>query len=517
MRLHLATLFLLTLVAGWLRFTGTSFGLPGLFRPDEEYMLNPAMGFVNDWNPHFSIYPAAQMYIQHFALFLYARAHGEQDDFREFYAGDNYPTAHLVARGASATLGAATVPAIYFAVAPIFGIPAALAAASIITFSTMHVLNSKFATTDVGTVFWLTLAIAMILRIANYGRWRDYIFAGIFSGLATATKYPAGAIVFGVAAAHLGACWRGRGLLRAFVDPRIYVAAILTFLAFFCGTPYTLLDWAQTLRDYTYQRTFIVNGYSAAGYGWQWLFLRTMPDCFGLAVCILLILGMLWATTGKHGGLSLLAFIGATFIALIRSHQLFYRYILIPFPAMVVLSAILIADLIELAETKFGLRVGKVIAISCVAFMLMPSLIRDLQLDHLLRNTDTRIIARQWLIAHVASGSGIAEIDDTTLYGKPPLRDIYRIEPFANPLALRRKNVSWILSDSYPALFYSRGPLPNEAAELNSQAILVFDTDPLLYGAPTPVFDPNDAFYAPLQHISSVARPGPRIRIWKLK
>jgi hypothetical protein len=514
---YLALLIVLTLVAGWLRFTGTAFGLPGLFRPDEEYMLNPAMGFVNDWNPHFSIYPAAQMYVQHFALMVYARAHGEKDDFRDFYQGDSYPTAHLVARGASATLGAATVPAIYYAAAPVFGVPAGLAAAAIVTFSTMHVLNSKFATTDVGTVFWLTLAIAMIVRIANYGRWRDYILAGVFCGLATATKYPAGAIVFGVAAAHLGNCRRGRGLLRAMVDPRIYVAAILTFLAFFCGTPYTLLDWSQTLRDYGYQRTFVVNGYSAAGYGWRWLFLRTMPDCFGLAICVLLILGMLWALTGRRGSFSLLAFIAATFIALIRSHQLFYRYILIPFPAMVILAAILVADLFELAELQLGRKIGIAVIVVFLGLILTPSLVRDLQLDHLLQKTDTRILARQWMMSHVAPGSPIAEVDDTTMYGKPPLRDIYNVQAFTDPALLRKRNVLWVVSDSYPALFYSRGPLPGEAAELDSQATLVFDTDPLVDGGPQPVFDINDAFYAPLQHISGISRPGPRIRIWKLK
>ncbi len=32
-----------------------------------------------------------------------------------------------------------------------------------------------------------------------------------------------------------------------------------------------------------------------------------------------------------------------------------------------------------------------------------------------------------------------------------------------------------------------------------------------------PVFDQNDAFYVPFQHISSMRRPGPRIRIWMLK
>lgn len=480
-------------------------------------MLNPALSFGTDWNPHFSIYPAAQMYVQHLALWGYARAHGQEGNFRFYYESSNYPTAHLVARGASAAFGTATIPAIYFATAPVLGVPTGLAAAAIITFSSIHVLNSKFATTDVAAVFWLTLAIAMILRISYYSRVQDYIFAGLFSGLATATKYPAGAIVFGVAAAHISACWRDRHLARILTDYRIYLAGVLTLLAFFCGTPYTLLDWSQTLRDYTYQRTFVVNGYSAAGYGWRWLFLHSMPDCFGLAVCALLLLGLAWTLTGKRGAFPLLVFIAATFIALIRSHQLFYRYILEPFPAMAVLAAILVGDLTELASTRLGQRRGFALAAAGLALMLAPSFIRDIQLDHLLLHTDTRILARDWIVEHIAAGSTIAETDDSTIYGKPPLRDLYRIERFDDPSVLRQRKVSWVVSDSYPALFYSRGPQPKEAAQLDSEANLVFDADPLVYGAPQAVFDPNDAFYAPLQHISSVARPGPRIRIWKLK
>ncbi len=187
------------------------------------------------------------------------------------------------------------------------------------------------------------------------GAGADYILAGVFSGLATATKYPAGGLSCSASpAAHLGASWRGRGLWRAFLDPRIYVAAVITFLAFFLGTPYTLLDWAQTLRDYTYHRTFVVNGYSAMqamdGGG---SFCCSMPGLFRPLPFVIALPAResLWSIMlGKRGGtLSLVAFIAATFIALIRSHQLFYRYILIPFPAMVVLAAILVADLIELA------------------------------------------------------------------------------------------------------------------------------------------------------------------------
>ena len=112
-------LCLMTLVAGWLRFTATSFGLPDKFRPDEEYVVSRALGFDQDWNPHFATYPAAQMYVDHVALVLVAKLTGDHSDFRESYVGDNGSGAYLVARRVSAALGTATIPAIYMAAAPL--------------------------------------------------------------------------------------------------------------------------------------------------------------------------------------------------------------------------------------------------------------------------------------------------------------------------------------------------------------------------------------------------------------
>ena len=155
------------------------------------------------------------------------------------------------ARRLSAAFGTATVPAIYFAAAPMFGPAAGLAGAAITAVSTLPVRESKYATTDAATVFWLTLALAMALRIARRGRTVDYLLAGLFLRLATAAKYPAGAVVFAVAAAHLGVWRRERRRWRwqLIADPGIYLAAGTAAVTFFCATPYLFLDWAQTVND----------------------------------------------------------------------------------------------------------------------------------------------------------------------------------------------------------------------------------------------------------------------------
>ena len=107
-------LLIITAIAGWLRFTATSFGFPALTRPDEQFLVYPALHFRGgDWNPHFAVYPAAQMYVIHMALRAYATFEIGWANSHRFYEGDNYLLSHLVARQVSAAFGTATVPAIY--------------------------------------------------------------------------------------------------------------------------------------------------------------------------------------------------------------------------------------------------------------------------------------------------------------------------------------------------------------------------------------------------------------------
>jgi hypothetical protein len=510
----------LTLAAGWLRFSATSFGLPDHFRPDEEYMVSRALGFESDWDPHFALYPAAQMYVQHAALKYYAALIGYKN-FRAAYATDAQALAYLVARRVSAAFGAATVPAIYFAGAPAFGPGAAIAAAAIMTFTTLPVRESKYATADAASVFWLTLALAMVLRIARRGRSLDYVGAGLFAGLAIATKYPAGAVLFAIVTAHFGSCRRQRSRWWYYIaDPGIFLAIGVAAIVTFCATPYVFLDWRQTVNDYTYQRGFLLYGVGnrLADYGWSWLLWHAMPDSFGAALQAFVLAAMVWALIRpRPGTLSLLTFLAVAFAGMTRSHYVFYRYLMIPFPALALLGGLMISDLTSIAARRIGQSGAVGIAAAMTALLLSPCLVRDLQLNHLLSQTDTRTIAREWIEAHIPPGGAIAATDNTTPYGKPQLYTV-RVVPFESPHLLKLEGVEYVMSDSMPPLqYYSRGPTPLEQGWLDSQATLVFDLNPLRAGAPTPVFDAADAFYAPLRHITSMTRPGPRIRIWKLK
>ncbi len=338
---HLIILALLSLLGGWLRFTATSFGLPDRYRPDEDYIISRALGFQNNWNPNFAVYPAAQMYVDHGALRAYAALVGKRF-VGDAFAGNDGVKAFLISRRVSAAFGTAAIPALYYAAAPALGADAALSAAAILALATLPVRESKYATADAGMVFWLALALGMVLRVVRHGRYRDYVAAGLFAGLAAATKYPAGAVVVAIAAAHFAA-WRreGNSLPRLVRDPRIYLAGFVTVTAFFCATPYFFLDWPQTMHDYEYQRGFVLFGLPnpQASYGWSWLVLEAMPHSFGLVLQAFLLGSILWVIARRlPGALSLAAFLAVTFAGMASSHYVFYRYLVVPFPAMALMG-----------------------------------------------------------------------------------------------------------------------------------------------------------------------------------
>lgn len=521
MKWRLALLLLLTVVGGWERFQKISFGLPDLYRPDEEYLVSRAMGFEQDWNPHFAVYPALQMYVQHAALRAQAWVDDPDADFRSWMRGRSAADAHLSGRAVSAAFGTATIPAIYWAAAPAFGPVAGLTAAAATAFATIHVRESKYATTDAAATFWLTLALGAMLRVITDGRMRWSVIGGVLTGLAIATKYPAGAVLAGFAVAHVGARWReGRTLWRVFRDLRPWTTLWCALAVAAAATPWLLLDWEQTTRDFAYQRGFVENGVgnTFGGWGWDWFLLKVMPDSFGpeLATAIALACAFVLLRP-RTGTLSLFTFLAVALIGLTSSRYAFYRYVMVPLPALMILLGIAAADLHALARRRVPRPLATAGIFLLVSALLVPCAIRDYKLNRLLGRRDSRTMARQWIEENVPRGAAIAATHHQTPYGKPQLHGRHRYVAIGRPSSLAGRGVQWVLSDSDTLPFYSPGPSDAEAAWLADHGVLRFEVDPNKPDTPTPVFDQGDAFYVPLRRASSVKRPGPRIRIWEIR
>ncbi|MFM7735468.1 MAG: glycosyltransferase family 39 protein [Alphaproteobacteria bacterium] len=523
---RLAALAAITLLGGWLRFASTDFGLPQLYRPDEQWVVPKARGFERDWNPGFAIYPAAQMVVQHGVLRAWAawKAPGDRP-WRTWYMQDGEPLAYLLARRTSAAMGTLTIPATW-AAASLYGGPlAGLAAAAIVAVMPLHVRDSKFATVDVAMVFWVAVALWATMRVARRGRVGDHGGAGLAAGLATATKYPAAVAAIAIAAAHVGARRReGRSVLRAWRDLRLWVAGYAFVAAFALATPYFFLDWRETKESFEYQRGAFLSTSNPHqdGSGWRWLAGHAIPDGFGAEVGLLSLAAIAWALHRRPpGSLAILAMVAAATSGLLRSETVYYRYALPLLPALAILAGGLVADVggasAGTTASRAGSRWRPWLASAALAALLVPDLVRSVRSNALLARTDTRTLAREWILEHVPGDAKIAATDMANPQGKPPLAGRNEMVAFEDVAQARADGVGWVVSDSLPPLaYFSKGPNAAQQMDLDREARLVFDVDPLVPGRPEPVFDRADGFYSPLRRIGAMARPGPRVRIWRI-
>ena len=189
------------LLALALRVWGLTWGLPSSthyfsYHPDESVVLETASITMNPLAghllPHFYNYGSLQLYLVSFANTL-AALFGAADivpkDFAVWYP--QWAKMYLVGRLLTVGMGVGTVWAVYAIGCRLWGRRAGLLSALTLAIIPLHAQHSHFLTVDVPATFWGTLALLWAVRLATGDPkpLRAALLAGLFAGLATATKY----------------------------------------------------------------------------------------------------------------------------------------------------------------------------------------------------------------------------------------------------------------------------------------------------------------------------------------
>ncbi|HZR81451.1 MAG TPA: glycosyltransferase family 39 protein [Candidatus Binatia bacterium] len=525
-RIALTTVVLVALSGGaLLRLAGIGFGLPDRFRPDEQYLVERAWGLGGEagWNPRFAGYPAGQIY----AIFGAAHAaravgHGDWDPARE----DGRSTWYLTGRLCTAALGIATIALAAWLAAAMAadaagraGAAAAWAAslAALLTAGAfLHVRDSHFATTDVPVGFWSVAALLSLARVLERARWRDSIASGALVGLATATKYPAATLLVPVAVAHFASarggahagsargCFRGRAL-------RLAGALAASAIAFAATTPYVLLDRATTRANLGGKLKQLAEpGFLAPG-GFAWLLRFALPAAVGWPLTLAAISGTVWCLARGRTLARLVAlWILVACAPLLTAQLVFLRYLVPLVPAMMALVA---TAAVGVAGERRGVRYA---AAALLLAALAPSLARSIAFDRLIRETDTRSIARAWMEQHLPP----ATVVHVPHHGETNPFEVPQIDPARVAYARATDDLpagAYVLVASHPVP-HARRPSPRLQARLRT-AELLLEVQPFRPGAPRPgdlVYEPVDAFFVPLFGFERVERPGPRLQLFRL-
>jgi hypothetical protein len=486
-------------VAAGLAVWSLGFGLPFLFRPDEEVLVGRSVHLLLDHSldPLFSIYPPL-------AFYLFAGAEAAARLVRPLGPATavDPSAAYLAARAVSALAFVASVAFVAATSRRADGLAGALVAALGLALAPLAVRQAHFATTDAVAMAFVAAAI---WAGARAGSTRGFLLAGALAGLAAATRYTAGVVaIVPLALALLGqARWRraaavGAGSAVAFVavvglagHPADYVRG-LAFLGGRAGQQY------GTPIGLVYHPTV------------------SLPYGLGFGTYALALAGVVLAVVRRRPlDVALLAYLAASLAVVGFSHEVFWRYALPMLPALCLLAG----GLARLARDRRTLWAGTGAAL----LLMAPSAYASVATDRLLGAADTRQQAAGWLLRNAPAGSevridsywGQPFYDASELENRPlhplyitgnPVADSFEQGRFTDRFAVNRPGgACYTLVESGP-------PWQSPPPRTGRPPVAIFTP----YAGTPPQggrYDPLDAFYVPIWGFGGLERPGPSIAI----
>lgn len=147
--------------------------------------------------------------------------------------------------------------ALYFLIFHAFGLVTARVLVAIFGTSAGFLVFTHFLTPEIEVTLWMLVAFYFSYRILSKPDLRTYVLAGVFTGVATATKYNGLGIGISIVVAHL--LVHRRNLLAdwrlVILSRNLYAGLVSVVLAFIVCNPYSVLDYRTFAADFLYNYT----------------------------------------------------------------------------------------------------------------------------------------------------------------------------------------------------------------------------------------------------------------------
>jgi 4-amino-4-deoxy-L-arabinose transferase-like glycosyltransferase len=426
-------LVLIGLAAVVLRFSGLSWGLPYPLHPDENVIL--ARVATMSWgnlNPGFFMYPGFFIY-QVFGLERAIVALG--GDARELI---------YAARLVTATYSVATVWLVYLLAGRLGGRRLAMLAAGMTAAMGALTLHAHYAVTDTPAAALATATLWLAVRAWQRDSYVEMGFAAVIAGLAVSTKYSVAPICFIPWLGWMSLAARDHAPLVRRVSATVLLAS-LSIGAFLLTSPFTLLDYESFLDDIAVESH--LQARSRAGYhvdpldnpdwrdrGVTANAVAAIDDLGPVAFVAALgaILYLLAGMTRDRGrflrglnergasmppatdrrdivpGAMLVVWVVLYFAFMAPSALGGQRYMLPIYPALMLLAAVGIGALVGAAE-RAGRSRWMYVGIGVLILAAVgPPLATAVSSTRLLAQRDTRLVARDWIVANLERRSHLA-------------------------------------------------------------------------------------------------------------
>ena len=520
---------LLVLAAG-LRLWGINFGLPALYRPDEDVTVGRAMGiFHGILDPHFADWPHLYFYVA--AAWL--------APFRLIGLVQDPASGYVWVRILDALLGSVTVLLVFEFGRRAYGWLAGFFGAAALAVAFLHVRDSHFATLDIPLTLACTAALYIAYRTIQSHGLRPLLLNGISLGVAASLKYN-GALVFAGMATAQALRARAEHSRWTLLVAWLALIAAVGVAALALTSPFLVLDPGMTQHGIGYIFQHLGTA-SAPAIGWVQLSLALWHGIDPVLV-LLAVVGVGYAAWRRQpADWIILTFLLVYLLLIGAGRSVFFRYADPVIPLLLLLGGRALATLVELTARRRARRLA--LAVAFVLIVAAP-LAHDIRYDLLIQQTDTRTLAFDWLAQHVPTGSRaavpymagpahdqamidsgehshgatdpyVASFLDSRLETQYSIRELTRQDLQLTSLdSFRKEGIAYIAIGYETPGTGCRADSPLERT-LRAQAPPVASFAPT-NGCPDSVFDPIDTYYVPLAGYSGWVRPGPYIRIYRL-
>ena len=366
---------------------------------DEWVLVVFPLGFWSgDLNPHFFNYPTFHLYLLSAIYYLYYLLAGDSTATHfltyRYFVDDGDLVA--IARGVGSIMSAGTVGVCALLARRLYGSMGGLVAASFAAVMLLPVRFSHLAITDNPAVLWITLALLWAVRmVQERGRW-DAVVAGVFVGLATATKFPSALIAVAVVVAAL--------MIKPTLRQRhLWEAGASGLATTLLVTPYVFLDWSTAWSFVATMGKFHIFANDASPDEASLLYHVRHNLRYGLGVGGLLFAagGMLWRFRRMRREEIVILSGAVPFLMLLASAESVFMRYLLPLVPMLALFAVRFVSLLQVRWPVLGLSLLALIAEPAHA---------SLHTRSLLSSDDTRERAVRWINENVSPLSYLVNI-----------------------------------------------------------------------------------------------------------
>ena len=410
-RIQTIALALILLIGLAFRLNNIGFGLPSLWDPDEPIFMLIPIDMLRDGslNPGWFGHPGSTtiylIAIIDCLVVGFGRLSGLFPDTAAFaHAVFEDPALIFIpARVAMALIGVGTVWLTYLVGRRLYGALTGLIAALLLAINGLHVVWSQVIRTDINASLFMLACLLFSIRAGESGRFKDYVLAGMFAGLATVTKWPAVTVLLAVIGA---AGYRGFGRR----DIRNLLVAFAAFFgAMFVASPFIFIDWQTVIANVHGEAQSSHLGHTAGGFmaNLRFYLIRQIDDSMGFVGTAATLTGTVLSAMRSRPTRWILLPSTAVFLTLIcTQHVVWSRWVLPLLPAYCIFAAVAAMAFVRTA-TRMVPQLKRPIAVALAAAVLaVPSLALAIDLKKE-RANDTRGQAALWAREHIPPGSTV--------------------------------------------------------------------------------------------------------------